>query len=210
MSGRASVVDGDTIEIHGERIRFNGIDAPESSQRCLDANGGKYRCGSVSANALAEFLEKSSPTTCDFVDRDRYGRFVGNCWRADGISVQEWLVENGLALDWKRYSGGAYAEMEKRARSTKSGMWSGTFETPWDWRANKRAPAAAVVPLAALPADGSAGCQIKGNISAKGEHIYHVPGQEHYSRTKITENKGERWFCTEDEAVSAGWRPAAR
>lgn len=209
VTGRASVIDGDTIEIYGERIRFNGIDAPESSQLCLDGKGKKYRCGAVSAKALAAFLSKSSPTTCHFVERDRYGRYVGNCQRADGSSIQEWLVENGFALDWERYSGGAYARLQDNARSRNSGMWSGTFENPWDWRANKRAPAA-IMPLAAMPAGAQGGCQIKGNISAKGDRIYHLPGQMHYSRTRISESKGERWFCTEGEAASAGWRPAAR
>jgi endonuclease YncB( thermonuclease family) len=207
IAGRASVVDGDTIEIHGERIRFNGIDAPESAQLCLDAKGKKYHCGSMSATALADFLMKSSPTTCEFVERDRHGRFVGNCFRADGTNVQEWLVLNGLALDWERYSGGAYAKLQNKARGQNSGIWSGSFENPWDWRASKRAPAVAV-PLAGLPAQG--GCKIKGNISSKGERIFHVPGQEHYERTRISENKGERWFCTVDDAVGAGWRPAAR
>lgn len=209
LTGKASVVDGDTIEIRGESIRFNGIDAPESTQLCLDAKGKQYRCGSATAKALAAFLEKSSPTSCDFVDRDRYGRYVGNCWRADGTSVQEWLVAHGLALDWERYSGGAYAKLQQKARSQKSGMWSGTFENPWEWRANKQTSAVAA-PIAQLPAEGNGGCLIKGNVSAKGERIYHVPGQEHYSRTAISESKGERWFCTEGEAASAGWRPAAR
>ncbi|RWC23247.1 MAG: thermonuclease family protein [Mesorhizobium sp.] len=209
IAGHASVVDGDTIEIHGERIRFNGVDAPESSQLCLDVKGKKYRCGSMSAKALAGFLIKSSPTTCEFVERDRYGRFVGNCHRADGISVQEWLVLNGLALDWERYSGGAYAKLQHKAREQNSGLWSGSFEYPWDWRTRKRASADAV-PLAGLSTQDSGGCTIKGNISAKGERIFHVPGQEHYERTGVSENKGERWFCTVDEAIDAGWRPAPR
>ncbi|WP_245430155.1 MULTISPECIES: thermonuclease family protein [Mesorhizobium] len=209
IAGRASVVDGDTIEIHGERIRFNGVDAPESSQLCLNGKGQKYRCGSISAKALDAFLSKSSPTTCEFVERDRYGRFVGNCYRADGSSVQEWLVANGLALDWVRYSGGAYAQLQLNAREQNFGLWSGTFENPWDWRANKRAPAVSA-PLAELPTQGGGGCKIKGNVNAKGERIFHVPGQAHYERTRISENEGERWFCRVGEAVDAGWRPAAR
>ena len=54
----------------------------------------------------------------------------------------------------------------------------------------------------------SAGCQIKGNINSKGEHIYHVPGGKWYDKTEINTSKGERWFCTEAEASAAGWRPA--
>jgi hypothetical protein len=60
--GRASVIDGDTIEIAGERIRFNGIDAPETWQTCLDKAGAKYRCGKASADALEAFLAQSRPT----------------------------------------------------------------------------------------------------------------------------------------------------
>jgi hypothetical protein len=51
-------------------------------------------------------------------------------------------------------------------------------------------------------------CAIKGNISSSGERIYHVPGQRYYDATRISESKGERWFCTEEEAVRAGWRKA--
>jgi endonuclease YncB( thermonuclease family) len=62
------------------------------------------------ARALAEFLEASSPTHCQFVTRDRYGRFVGNCFRADDKSIAVYLVRNGLALDWPQYSKGQYAQ----------------------------------------------------------------------------------------------------
>lgn len=211
LKGKASVVDGDTIEIHGERIRFNGVDAPEAAQVCLNGKGKKYRCGAKSADALASYLSKSSPTACEFVERDRYGRFVGNCFRADGASVQEWLVANGHALDWPRYSNGTYAGKQKEARAAKRGLWSGSFDLPWEWRASRSEPATALpllTPLAEVSAAN--GCKIKGNVSAKGERIFHVPGQEHYARTRISEGKGERWFCSDAEAVAAGWRRARR
>ncbi len=52
-------------------------------------------------------------------------------------------------------------------------------------------------------------CDIKGNISINsGERIYHVPGQEFYNDTIIRTEYGERWFCSEAEARSAGWRKA--
>ncbi|WP_287286351.1 thermonuclease family protein [Mesorhizobium sp.] len=108
MEGRASVIDGDTVEIAGQRIRFNGIDAPESRQHCDDAKGFDYPCGRRAPQALDKFLAASRPLRCSFVDRDQYGRLVGNCNRADGRSVQKWLVEQGLALDWPRYSNGAF------------------------------------------------------------------------------------------------------
>jgi endonuclease YncB( thermonuclease family) len=132
--GRASVIDGDTIDIQGERIRFNGIDAPESRQLCKTETGQDYRCGKVAADALDKFLAMSRPTHCETLNRDRYKRFVANCYRADGASVSEWLVKTGNALDWPRYSKGAYAADQQAAQKDRLGVWSGTFELPWEWR----------------------------------------------------------------------------
>jgi succinoglycan biosynthesis protein ExoI len=137
LIGRASVIDGDTIEINGERIRFNGVDAPESWQRCRGENGEEYRCGKEAAFALDEWLAKSRPTRCEFVERDRYGRFVGTCFRADGYEVNRWLVETGNALDWPRYSHGAYADAQDRAKAGRLGIWRGEFTEPCVARAEK-------------------------------------------------------------------------
>ena len=48
-------------------------------------------------------------------------------------------------------------------------------------------------------------CLIKGNINSKGERIYHIPGSSSYNSTKIDVTEGERWFCTEYDAIQAGW-----
>ncbi|WP_319798816.1 thermonuclease family protein [Nitrobacter sp.] len=95
--GQASVVDGDTIEIHGQRIRFAGIDAPESDQLCRDEDSALYRCGQKAANDLAAFIDRR-PVQCIEVDRDRYGRAVAVCTVA-GVDLADWLVRSGLALD---------------------------------------------------------------------------------------------------------------
>lgn len=204
LIGRASVIDGDTIEIAGERIRLNGIDAPESAQLCQDASGQAYRCGQKASLALDEWIAKSRPARCEFVERDRYGRFVGECFRNDGADVQVWLVREGHALDWPRYSGGAYAAAQAEAERAGRGMWQGVFTEPWAWRQGERLEWAE----AAYEAPGD--CDIKGNINRSGERIYHEPGQQHYERTIIDEASGERWFCTPDEAEAAGWRRALR
>jgi endonuclease YncB( thermonuclease family) len=204
LVGRASVIDGDTLDIHGEHIRINGVDAPESAQLCKDSKGKVYRCGAVAATALAEFLEASSPTRCEFVTRDRYGRFVGNCYRADGKSVAGYLVRNGLALDWPQYSAGKYADEQARAKAERLGLWSGTFTAPWEWRAEQRTKREITGSL--FPTE----CKIKGNISRKGARIYHLPGQRDYAKTRVNERTGERWFCSEGEAMAAGWKPARR
>lgn len=135
IAGVASVIDGDTIEVHGQRIRLNGIDAPESRQNCDDAKGFEYPCGRRSAEALDAFLAASMPIQCTFVTWDRYRRFVGDCRRADGASVAAWMVEHGHALDWPRYSRGAYAAQQATAEAAKVGLWVGTFQAPWEWRA---------------------------------------------------------------------------
>ncbi|RAZ92404.1 thermonuclease family protein [Mesorhizobium hawassense] len=208
--GVASVIDGDTIEIHGQRVRFNGIDAPESRQYCDDAKGFEYPCGRRSAEALDKFLAAFRPVQCAFVTWDRYGRFVGNCMRADRADVAAWMVGQGQALDWPKYSNGAYAAQQAKAQAAKLGLWVGNFQAPWDWRAQHSDGAQAPsTPTFAL-GSGNAGCNIKGNISAEGERIYHVPGQNYYSVTIINPPKGERWFCSEAEAVAAGWRRSRR
>ncbi|RWA97335.1 MAG: thermonuclease family protein [Mesorhizobium sp.] len=211
MQGRASIIDGDTVEIAGQRIRFNGIDAPESRQYCSDAKGFDYPCGRRAAKALDKFLAASRPLHCSFVDRDRYGRLVGNCDRADGRSVQKWLVEQGLALDWPRYSNGAFAAEQVSAKAAHRGVWQGRFDQPWDWRdANADKVETVSEQSTGFGLLGS-GCNVKGNISVNsGDQIYHLPGQKYYDETVITPSKGERWFCSEAEARAAGWRKARR
>jgi endonuclease YncB( thermonuclease family) len=148
LVGRATVIDGDTIELKGERVRLNGIDAPESAQLCRNAMRMRYRCGAASAQALNDLLAASRPTRCEFVERDRYGRFVGDCYRADGASVAELLVLGGWALDWPKYSKGDYSDEQAQAKSNKRGMWAGTFTPPWEWRAERRNRAATQTPIA--------------------------------------------------------------
>lgn len=138
ITGRASVVDGDTIDIRGERIRLDGIDAPESWQRCDDARGRSYPCGRAAAAALDAFLAAARPTRCEYVQRDRYGRFVATCFRADGADVNRWLVRQGHALDWPRYSRGKYADAQRQAQRARTGMWQGKFVEPWEARRLRR------------------------------------------------------------------------
>ena len=131
MVGVASVIDADTIEIHGQRIRLHGIDAPESSQTCLDAAGRNWRCGQRAALALQDLIGRRT-VTCDERDVDRYGRIVGRCLVGE-VDINEWLVAQGLALAYRRYSLD-YVAAEDEARAAGRGMWAGTFEPPWDWR----------------------------------------------------------------------------
>ena len=143
LVGRASVVDGDTIDIQDARVRFHGIDAPESYQRCKLAANRSYRCGKEAADKLDEFLAASRPTRCILLEKERgRDRWIGTCYRADGSSVSDWLVREGYALDWPKYSGGEYLPLQKQAESARRGIWKGRFEDPCVVRAKrfKRTP----------------------------------------------------------------------
>src|SRR5436305_6538863 len=78
IAGQANVIDGDTLEIHGQRIRLWGIDAPESSQLCRGEDSLQYRCGAKAANDLDAFID-ARPLNCTPITTDRYGRTVATC-----------------------------------------------------------------------------------------------------------------------------------
>jgi endonuclease YncB( thermonuclease family) len=203
LVGQASIIDGDTIEIHGQRIRLFGIDAPEHDQLC-EAGGTQYRCGQQAALALSDQIG-SQTVDCSPRDVDEYGRIIAVC-SAAGVDLNAWMVRQGWALAYRHYST-AYVGDEDTAHLAGDGIWRGTFDAPWDWRQGKRQSAAQVESHGTAAGENAAGqCAIKGNISSKGERIYHVPGGEYYDATVIDTAKGERWFCTEAEALAAGWR----
>lgn len=135
--GRASVIDGDTIDVRNKRIRLSGIDAPEAGQTCADNTGKPYPCGKDAAFALDAFLAASVPVQCEPEGEDRYHRVVATCRRADGQNINAWLVRNGWAVDWQRYSNGRYAADQDAAQKASAGIWKGDFQMPCEYRARK-------------------------------------------------------------------------
>ena len=199
LTGVTSVIDGDTLDIHGTRIRLHGIDAPESTQLCLDPSQKPWRCGQQAALALAEKIGRSV-VRCEKRDVDRYQRIVAVC-RLGDTDLNAWMVRQGWAVAYRRYSRN-YVQDENAAQQARVGIWIGRFIDPASWRRGERLQVAGEVQPRS--------CPIKGNISRNGERIYHVPGTADYGSTRIDESKGERWFCSEDEALKAGWRKSAR
>ena len=137
LAGQASVIDGDTLEIHGTRIRLWGIDAPETSQLCRGDDSLPYRCGSTAANKLDAFISRRV-VRCSQKDVDQYGRRVASC-TLEATDLGEWLVVKGFALDWPRYSGGRYSAPQREAERAARGLWAGSYVEPWLYRSCIRA-----------------------------------------------------------------------
>lgn len=135
LAGTAIVIDGDTLELHGERIRLNAIDAPEGAQQCYNQEGKAYRCGQRSAFALADLIGRAT-LRCTPHGRDRYGRIIATCFMG-GMNLNGWMVRQGWAVAFRKY-GIDYVPEEDDARTNRRGLWSGTFDMPWDWRAARR------------------------------------------------------------------------
>lgn len=135
VQGRASVIDGDTLDLHGSRIRLWGVDAPESRQLC-DTDAGPERCGQIAANRLDAHMANRS-IDCFEQDVDRYGRMVARC-EIGGEDLGGWLVSEGLAVRYERYAGLAYLAEEISARRARRGIWRGDFQTPEEWRRDQR------------------------------------------------------------------------
>lgn len=196
LSGSATVIDGDTLEIAGERIRLEGIDAPEADQTCGGGWFGSWKCGRA-ATAQLRWMVGGRRVDCESAGRDKYGRVLGWC-SADGRDINAEMVRTGHAWAFVKYST-KYQAIEAEARRAKIGIWKGEAEPPWTFREHRWDVAETAAPE---------GCAIKGNITGNG-HIFHMPWSPWYAKVKVEPEKGERWFCSEREAVQAGFRPAA-
>ncbi|MFD2676004.1 thermonuclease family protein [Camelimonas lactis] len=130
--GQASVIDGDTIEIHGQRIRLEGIDAPESNQVCEAKGKRDVACGRDAAWFLADIIGRQT-VYCSQTGTDRYRRVLAEC-EVGGKDIGDAMVRSGHALAYRRYST-RYVMAEDAARAAKAGMWAYDFLPPWEWRA---------------------------------------------------------------------------
>ncbi len=126
LSGQVIVQDGDTLTVAGERIRLEGIDAPEFQQSCT-RDGQDYACGREALRALRR-LVAGAEVVCEGYERDRYDRLLARC-KVNGKDIGEALVAAGWALAY-----GAYDGAEAEARRARRGIWAGGFEAPHDWR----------------------------------------------------------------------------
>jgi Staphylococcal nuclease homologue len=128
------------------------------------------------------------------------------CHRGE-IDLNAAMVREGWAVAFIEYATDYLAE-EARAKRDRRGIWAGRFVVPAAYRRGE--PSQSEQDSSSPRVAQAQDCSIKGNISRSGERIYHVPGGTFYDRTKIDEGAGERWFCSEEEAVAAGWRRSMR
>ena len=125
------IIDGDTIILNSEKIRFYGIDTPEIKQKCTDNNGQLYSCG-IRATLELKKIIGSRKVSCIKKTKDRYKRSISICY-VDGKDINSLMVKKGWALAYRKYSK-KYVKDEVIAKSNKAGMWSGDFIAPWKWR----------------------------------------------------------------------------
>ncbi len=204
------VIDGDTIELEGgEKVRYIGIDTPETVDprkpvQCFGLEASQKNKELVAGKRV--WLVK------DITDRDRYGRllryvYLGDPEDPNSMFVNLELVKEGFAHSYSYPPDIArqqeFVTAESSARSGQKGLWSKCLE-------GNITPFISIQPgdtvLGDVAPTGS--CVIKGNIGSTGEKIYHLPGCGSYEKTSIDETHGEHWFCSEDEAIKAGWRKA--
>ncbi|MCV6575541.1 MAG: thermonuclease family protein [Cohaesibacter sp.] len=193
------VIDGDTLEIAGVVYRLHGIDAPEKRQQCNASDNKTWPCGKAATDKLIALIDRQS-VICLGNKRDRYHRVIAVCYQGS-INLSAEMVRSGHAWAYRRYSLD-YLPQEQEARTYRLGIWQEATQTAQEHRSGLRGHM-----TQSKTKPPSEGCVIKGNISGNGR-IYHMPGSPWYRRTKINQNKGERWFCTEFEARAAGWRKA--
>lgn len=185
------VVDGDTIELsNGQKVRYIGIDTPES----VDPRTSPQCFGKEASAKNKELVEgKKVRLVKDISETDRFGRLLRYVY-LENTFINEVLVKEGFAKSSSyppdiKYQE-AFRAAEAFARTHNKGLWGSCGQTSSN-----------TTVLAA-----HSNCPIKGNIASSGEKIFHLPGGSYYEKTVIDESKGERWFCSETEALSAGWR----
>lgn len=196
LAGRVVTVhDGDSfILLAGEEqlsIRLAEIDTPELGQEWHDEAG----------QALRKKIHRRL-VRVEVMDKDRYNRLVGKVWLGSRDINRE-MVAEGHAWAYRQYlRDESLLDLEANARERLLGLWGGVDPLqPWRWRRQQRGGEVR---------QSAQDCRIKGNISSSGQRIYHLPGQEHYAKTRISTARGERWFCSELAAREAGWRKARR
>lgn len=199
------VVDGDTIDVsidgNIERLRLIGINTPETvdPRKPVECFGVEASNKAKEVLAGKKVILESDPSQGEF---DKYDRLLRYVFLEDGTNFNLLMIKEGYAYEYTydipyKYQV-EFKQAQKEAELAKAGLWGSKCDNP---------DTAIITPITTQNTS-STPCTIKGNISSTKEKIYHVIGCGSYAKTQIDETKGEKWFCTEQEALDAGWRKA--
>ena len=141
ISGKPKIIDGDTLKINNKKIRFSGIDAPESyffgkKQLCI-LNNIEILCGKLSKEKLIEKIGNQVVDCKIEKNKDQYNRLIGECFLKNK-SLSVFMVKNGYAFDYPKYSNGKFRKYQIYAKNLSLGLWQMQFEYPWIWRKKNR------------------------------------------------------------------------
>lgn len=196
------VVDGDTIDVsiddQIERLRLIGINTPETvdPRKSVECFGKEASEKAKSILVGKKVTIESDPSQGE---RDKYDRLLRYVFLEDGTNFNLLMIREGYAYEYTynlpyKYQT-EFKQAQKEAEKNKMGLWGASCEGQ-----------TSITTAPAAPTAGA--CVIKGNINTKKEKIYHAPGCGSYDKTVIDENNGEKWFCSEQDALDAGWRKA--
>jgi endonuclease YncB( thermonuclease family) len=195
IEGRAAAVTGDMVRVGGSPLRLSGIEAPERDQRCSLPGNRRQRCSDAATDALARNVRGAS-VRCEISGSDDAGRPLATCY-ANGTDIAARLVREGHVFASNGFFA-SYGSLEREARAHKAGLWRGEAERPSEFRARI---------WEAAKRNAPDGCPIKGTMSSGGK-IYLMPWSPDYPRIPVRPARGERWFCSEQDAQAAGWKAA--
>ncbi|MEO1282952.1 MAG: thermonuclease family protein [Pseudomonadota bacterium] len=198
VKGRARVLSGDTLLVDGQTLKLSGIDAPERGQTCKRPRSQRWRCG-VSAERALQKLVRRKTVSCVLDGSPELDRQGAVCSVGETDVAAE-LVKTGYVFAQPGFFA-PYTGLESAAKEKKVGIWRGTPDRPETYRAARWAKALKRSPD---------GCPIKGRAHRSRGKIYVVPWSVSYDRYRVRTRRGDRWFCSEEEAIEAGWRPLER
>ncbi len=196
LSGRATAITGDMLQLNGRDIRLAGIAAPEANQPCLTASGRRWNC-QISAKRALERTLRGKSVACEASGEDASGVTFATCKIGDE-DVARALVRDGHVFAANSIFSSYKAE-EEPARAEKKGLWQGETVHPDTWRERVWEEAKRTAPD---------GCPIKGVVTSSAR-TYAMPWSSAYSGSRFRATKAQQWFCSEDDARAAGFKAAS-
>jgi endonuclease YncB( thermonuclease family) len=197
ISGQAAALAGDTMRVDSTLVRLAGIEAPASAQPCYREDGRRWNCASAARSGLSKII-RGHMVTCTPNGQDEAGASLATCTVDGAGDIASELVRDGYVFATDNSFFSALSGEESSAREAKRGIWQGEVIRPKEWRDQA---------WEAAKREAPDGCPIKGVVRASAK-IYALPWSEAYAKARVRPERGERWFCSEDDAKAAGFFPS--